>query len=338
MIDIEVLSQLLGKIPTKLTEFGEIDKQFSNAYSEVERIVPLKIAKVVSFNNAIKKAETVLKDTNKAMGNFKEKKSSLADMLKSQSSQVKKLNRTLGVSYNSPDALTIFQDKKFKNKVDKQHKESMKLEKERLEAERRALLNIHPAISATKGTITKEEIDRIQREINAVSVKENDNLKKNNMTNELTLEVLNAINMESMEYFFDQNGNQITNFLYRNSSKYLGIEAGSALYASGKVIGGASRALPYIGIAIDTATLISEKDPNTGQKVVGHIAGNAIGSIAGTAIAGATAAPAAAYIGGIVGTAIPIPVVGTVIGVAAGTLIGFAFNKGIDYIIEKTKK
>ncbi|EGO8565395.1 hypothetical protein EID31_12175 [Enterococcus faecalis] len=152
--------------------------------------------------------------------------------------------------------------------------------------------------------------------------------------------MIQAGNEEGLQYFFDTYGNNISNGngLYNTGAKYAGTAVGSAFYTGGSLLGDASRALPYIGPAIDVYAMIKNDESNASQKFVMHLAGNAVGTVVGTAVATYSAASVAATIGGVLGTAIPIPIVGTVIGVAVGTTVGFAINILVDFTIDSLSK
>lgn len=163
IIDTDVLTQMIEKISPKEEGIEKIDKEFTDAYSYASGIVALSTVSSSEFSSGLKKAKKVLSDTNTAMGNFKGKKSSIADGLSRQNSQLGKLSGTLGMSYTSSKALKIYQDKDFKNKVSKEHKDVKKFEKEQF-------IRDHPVLAAMNGNMTAADLDRIDKKINSLSL------------------------------------------------------------------------------------------------------------------------------------------------------------------------
>lgn len=342
IIDSEVLTQLESKFSPKLTEFAEIETKFETIYSGISDLVAVESVSSRDFVEQMEKTKKVLTNTKNWMASFKGSSASLSESVSRQKAQLGRLSGTSGMSYLSPEALTIYQDKKFKNQIDKEHKKVREFEQPEMAAKVRKANNHGLAQTSMYYGVDKTEINQVGQGINWVAgvgggKVANTDKKDGAVFEEISLEYLQSTNMTAYKYLFDKHGARLATSIYNQGAKYAGTGLGSAIHVGGKAVGGASKALPYIGTALDAAILISDKDPNVGQKVAGHLIGNAIGDIAGTAATVMIETKFAA-VGATIGTAIPFPILGTVAGFVVGVGVGFIVNKGIDYIVDKKLK
>ncbi|OJG59216.1 hypothetical protein RV07_GL002694 [Enterococcus malodoratus] len=163
LIDSDELTQLEAKFSPKLTEFTQIETDFKNAYTDISGIVAIEKASGSEFKEEMEKTKKVLTNTKTWMASFKGSSNSIAESISRQSAQMGKLSSTSGVSYTSPEALTIFQDKAFKKQVSKDHKKAKELEKNKFKRD-------HPVLAAMNGNMTKADLDKIDKMINSSSL------------------------------------------------------------------------------------------------------------------------------------------------------------------------
>ncbi|MGG5371783.1 T7SS effector LXG polymorphic toxin [Enterococcus sp. AZ196] len=340
IIDSEVLTQLESKFSPKLTEFAEIETKFETIYSGISDLVAVKSVSSRDFVEQMEKTKKVLTNTKNWMASFKGSSATLSESISRQKAQLGRLSGTSGMSYLSPEALTIYQDKKFKKQIDKEYEKVKEFEQPEMAAKVRTANNHGLAQTSMYYGVDKTEIGRVGKDLNRVAGVSNrlDDTDKKNPTifEEVSLEYLQSTNMTAYKYLFDKHGARLSTTIYNQGAKYAGTGVGSAIYVGGKAVGSASKAMPYIGTAMDAAILISDKDPNVGQKVTGHLIGNAIGDVAGTAISGVVVAKLGGA-GATVGSFIPVPVVGTVVGFVVGVGIGMIINAGIDRVVDEKK-
>lgn len=314
LIDSNELTQLEAKFSPKLTEFTQIETQFKNAYADISGIVAIKKANGSGFKEEMEKTKKVLTNTKTWMSSFKGSSSSIAENIARQTAQLGKLSSTSGVSYTSPEALTIFQDKAFKKHVSKEHKKAKELEKEELRARKQSTKNKGLAYAATVGGVNKTEVNRVGEQISE------------GIGYGYTLgdAVLDGVKISGEKMRIQALGMGSRNISPNDLSR----------------IGRRARAMEAVGDdLIDVANKIGGHKVWKGLGVAGTVVGVAFDyndqmskhNDVKRAVKNTTAHTAiqsgAAAVGMAIGTAIPIPVVGTLIGAGAGMVLG---NLGSD--------
>lgn len=317
LIDSDELTQLEAKFSPKLTEFTQIETEFKNAYTDISGIVAIEKASGSEFKEEMEKTKKVLTNTKTWMASFKGSSNSIAESISRQSAQMGKLSSTSGVSYTSPEALTIFQDKAFKKQVSKDHKKAKELEKEELQARNRYTKNKGLAYGATVGGVDKTEVNRIGEQINSV----NDGLGYGHTLGDAALDGLKLSGQKiKIEAIRMGSKNISPNDLSRIGRRARALEGigDDLIYATNKigrhkVWKGLGAAGTVVGIAFDYNDQMSKY--------------NDVKRAAKNTVAHTVIQSGAAAVGMAIGTAIPIPVVGTLIGAGAGMVLG---NLGSD--------
>ena len=169
IIDSEVLTQLESKFSPKLTEFAEIETKFETIYSGISDLVAVESVSSRDFVEQMEKTKKVLTNTKNWMASFKGSSASLSESVSRQKAQLGRLSGTSGMSYLSPEALTIYQDKKFKNQIDKEHKKVKEFEQPEMAAKVRKANNHGLAQTSMYYGVDKTEINQVGQGINRVA-------------------------------------------------------------------------------------------------------------------------------------------------------------------------
>ena len=169
IIDSEVLTQLESKFSPKQTEFAEIETKFESIYSGISDLVAIESVSSRDFVEQMGKTKKVLTNTKNWMASFKGSSASLSENISRQKAQLGRLSSTSGMSYLSPEALTIYQDKKFKNQIDKEHKKVKEFEQPEMATKVRAANNHGLAQTSIYYGVDKTEINQVGQEINKVA-------------------------------------------------------------------------------------------------------------------------------------------------------------------------
>ncbi len=327
-LDTNILVQMEAKFSPSLTEFLRINQKLKSAYTSVSDLVSLDNVNTSNFEEKMHRAKKILTETRKAVGNFTYNSSALSEELNRQNTQVSKLAGTLALGYNDPASLAIFQDQSFKNDVEKAYKAN-KAEKERLKrAEEERMKEQHLAEEAKRTGVNKTKVNELSKEVNQTSGIKGEKKKKADEKNvkktkgspaaDFGLDMVQSVNEEALQHFFDSYGSGISSSLYATSTKFVGSSASSAFYAGGKFVGGASKAVPILGVGMDFG----------GQIASGENTTDAVGKTGAHVIASVGIGVALAAFGLSGGAAI-----------AGGFLVGWAVNKWIvDPLYDKTKE
>lgn len=320
LIDSNELTQLEAKFSPKLTEFTQIETQFKNAYADISGIVAIEKASGSGFKEEMEKTKKVLTNTKTWMSSFKGSSSSIAENIARQTAQLGKLSSTSGVSYTSPEALTIFQDKAFKKHVSKEHKKAKELEKEELRARKQSTKNKGLAYAATVDGIDKSKINQVGKGINSVSGNIGKTLKKT--TKKSANDYLGIVNDAGRDIFQDtafgaveEFGGKTAEFMFRSGTKIPGTSVSSALYAGSKAVGAVGSKIPIIGLAVDYGMQLKAGENSTDalNKTIVHFG-----------------------VGAIVGLALSATPVG--VAIVGGAVIATAINVGFDSLYDSSKK
>lgn len=266
------------------------------------------------------------------MANFKGSSASLSASISRQKAQLGRLSGTSGMSYLSPEALTIYQDKKFKNQVDKEHKKVKEFEQPEMAAKVRTANNHGLAQTSMYYGVDKTEINQVGQGINWVAGVSGN--KPENPESKEVQGVIADIELSALEEYGGNLSKWFLNNSYRIGNKVFSVKIGnhvfpitpaSAIYSASnsgaKVIGYASKGAPIFGAAIDYF----------GQKNDGESAQAAIDK---TLIhAGTSVVIGAAFVAGGF-TLVPV-IIGTAV---VGWLVGKATDKAYDEIHKNRKK
>lgn len=326
LIDSDELTQLEAKFSPKLTEFSQIETQFKTAYSDISGIVAIEKASGSGFKEEMEKTKKVLTNTKTWMASFKGSSNSIAENIARQTAQLGKLSSTSGVSYTSPEALTIFQDKAFKKQVSKDHKKAKELEKAELLARNQSTKNKGLAHVVIVNGIDKTKVNQVGKEINsALGGIEIDleSLKSGVLSGAvgfekelLTSKVSDEVAEKLASGLINSIKNNTTTFM--NKGLVAVTTAGRNVTFSAPptmltniIRNGARYAAPGVGAVIDFGM----------QKASGEKTGDAIVKTGGHIGAGILGAKAGTVIGGPIGTA-----VGFGVGVAGSMIFDVVYD------------
>jgi len=335
--DSAILDQsALEKAKKDLNNFklqhNEIRKKTKNVYQEIADLVDLEQPSGNSFDekhdNATKFLDKIVTDVS----TFESGKGSnqISSQLQAISKDIQSASNASSLSYTDPQFLSFANETAYADGIVALNTKWEKQKREQQKAKEKEISKMSQEQMIAKygkdDPVVQKRINYLSSQISATSI----GLEYSN-------DLIQSTNTEFAKQFFDKNGQQIANSFYASSAKYAGSELGSALYVGGKAVSKAGSAIPMIGPAIDAITLVGSHDPNAPVKFTGHLMGNAMGDVVGTVATAGTVSYFAAA-GSVFGTAIPIPIVGTLVGLMVGTLVGYAVNKVIDYSIDETSK
>ncbi|MBO0450954.1 hypothetical protein [Candidatus Enterococcus murrayae] len=166
------------------------------------------------------------------------------------------------MSYTSPEALTIFQDKKFKKQIDKEHTKVKGFEQPKMAAKVRKANNHGLAQTSMYYGVDKTEINQVGQGINWVAgvsgnKPENTRIKEvQGVITDIELNALEEYGGDISKWFLNNSykmGNKA--FSVRIGNQVFPITSASAIYSASssgvKVIGSASKGAPIIGSVID---------------------------------------------------------------------------------------
>lgn len=324
IIDSEVLTQLESKFTPKQTEFAEIEAKFESIYSGISDLVAIESVSSRDFVEQMEKTKKVLTNTKNWMASFKGSSASLSENISRQKAQLGRLSGISGMSYLSPEALTIYQDKKFKNQIDKEHKKVKEFEQPEMAAKVRTANNHGLAQTSIYYGVDKTEINQVGQGINKVTgvgggkVANTDKKEAKNYLgkiNDAGLDIFQDTTFGAVEEF----GSKTASFIFRSGTKVAGTSTSSVLYAGSKALGTASSKIPIIGLAVDYGMQLNAGENATDalNKTIIHFG---VGAIVGLALSA---------------TPVGVAIVG---GAIVSTVINTAFDSTYDSLKKSKEK
>lgn len=282
IIDSEVLTQLESKFSPKLTEFTEIETKFETIYSGISDLVAVESVSSRDFVEQMEKTKKVLTNTKNWMASFKGSSASLSESVSRQKAQLGRLSGTSGMSYLSPEVLTIYQDKKFKNQIDKEHKKVKEFEQPEMAAEVRKANNHGLAQTSMYYGVDKTEINQVGQGINWVAgvSKRLDDTDKKNVDHyaQKVFDFEKDVLIDTVFGTVEEFGTSASSYIYNVGTKFSGSNVSSAFYAGAKATGAASKVVPIGGPVLDFGSQVTKGEnlSDASYKTYGHIVNGVI--------------------------------------------------------------
>lgn len=333
IIDTDALSNAESKFSDQQTKYEEINAKFEQIYSSISSIVAVSTPSSSGFAKEMANTKKVLTNTKEWMDTFNGRKQNknIANALSQQKTQLGRLQGVSGLSYSNPKALEVYQDKAFRNDVKNEHGKILNFEKHQKEMIIRSAMNQHPVLSAIEGKVSTKDINKISEYLNSIKEFKIDNLQSIfagflSGTVGLSKEVLSSKITDEVS---ENLAKKIVDTIKYNTVTFMdkGLVAatttGSNVTFSAPptlltnvIRNGAKYAVPIVGSVIDFGIQKSQGE-NTGDALIktgGHVG--------------------AGMMGAAIGSAIPIPGLGT----AVGFVVGVAGSMAFDLVYDNKEK
>lgn len=332
----EVLTKAKSDIDKMKQTYQEQVKSFQSVYSSISDLISLSASKS-DFNqvaDATKKyADEIIQKVNQF--DSKQGNSANEDMIQSLSTQIKAAQKVGGLGYTDPRFLAFANSTALADNVQAFQKNVTEADEKQRKTKEKDLNSMTPSEMIAKYGVDDPDVKK----------------RINDINRGIAFTALNN-SIEGLGY-----GQGLSDGILQGlkiTGKNMRVDAlrmGSRSISSNEMsrIGKRARALEGVGdYLIDASNAVSGSKIWKGLGIVGTVAGAAFdyndqmtqhndqaraikNTVAHTAIQAGGAA-IGGQIGAVLGTAIPIPVVGTIIGAGAGMLIGSLGSKAYDWV------
>ncbi|GBG94784.1 hypothetical protein LFYK43_12430 [Ligilactobacillus salitolerans] len=168
LIDTDSFGPVKNKFSTAETDFADLERQFKQAYANIEDIVSVKNPSSSRYIQELHNTKKVLTNTEKWLGEINGDKlgTGALDLLADQKKELQQLSQTKGQSFTAAGAKAIYIDPDFKMQVKDSHAVTTKLEKQAADTHKAQVEKEGFMTALINGDLSAKDIDEICTNVN----------------------------------------------------------------------------------------------------------------------------------------------------------------------------